>query len=97
MTTKTIVVKCPFCKSEKVSKNGRNGTGKQVYNCNNQECNRKNFIEEYKYKACDPEVRKQVLKMATDCTGTRATGRILGISKDTVTAILKKLKIGHGR
>jgi len=27
--------------------------------------------------------------MAVDGTGTRATGRILGISKDTVTAILK--------
>ncbi len=28
--------------------------------------------------------------MAVDCTGTRATSRILGISKDTVTSILKK-------
>jgi len=27
--------------------------------------------------------------MAVDGTGTRATGRILGISKDIVTAILK--------
>jgi len=35
--------------------------------------------------------------MAVDCTGTRATSRILGISKDTVTAILKKQKTGHGR
>jgi len=97
MTTKTILVKCPFCGSEKVSKNGHNKTGKQVYNCNNSECDKHNFIEEYTYRACNPEVRKQVLKMAADCTGTRATGRILGISKDTVTAILKKLKIGHGR
>ena len=30
--------------------------------------------------------------MAVDGTGTRATGRILDISKDTVTAILKKTK-----
>ncbi len=28
--------------------------------------------------------------MAVECTGTRATSRVLGISKDTVTAILKK-------
>ncbi len=28
--------------------------------------------------------------MTFDCTGTRATSRILGISKDTVTAILRK-------
>ncbi|MDR2204366.1 MAG: hypothetical protein LBE76_08795 [Nitrososphaerota archaeon] len=34
-----------------------------------------------------PKVHNQVLKMAVNGTGTRATGRILGISKDTVTAI----------
>ena len=97
MATKTVTVKCPHCGSEKVSKNGHNKTGKQVYNCNNTECDRRNFVEEYTYKAYNPEVRKQVLKMAVDCTGTRATGRILGISKDTVTAILKKTKIGLGK
>ena len=84
-------------RKRKSIKNGHNKTGKQVYNCNNKECSRKNFVEEYTYKACNPEVREQVLKMTTDCTGTRATGRILGISKDTVTAILKKLKNGHGK
>ncbi len=36
-----------------------------------------------------PEVREQVLKIAVDCTGTRETERILCISKDTATAILK--------
>jgi transposase-like protein len=97
MTTKIITVKCPFCGSEKVSKNGHNKTGKQVYNCNNPECDKHNFVENYTYKAYNPEVRQQVLKMAVDCNGTRATGRILGISKDTVTAILKKTKIGSGR
>ena len=90
MTTKTVKVKCPFCGSEKVSKNGHNKTGKQVYNCNNSECARRNFVEEYTNKGYDPSVRAKVLQMAVDCTGTRATGRILGISKDTVTAILKK-------
>jgi len=97
MVTKTITVKCPHCRSEKVSKNGHNKTGKQVYNCNNAECKHKNFVEEYTYEAYKPETREKVLKMAVDCTGTRATGRILGISKDTVTAILKKQKTGHGR
>ena len=97
MATKTETVRCPFCGSEQVSKNGHNKTGKQVYNCNNPECGHRNFVEEYTYKAYNPEVREQVLKMAVDCTGTRATGRILGISKDTVTAILKKTKIGFGK
>ena len=89
-------VSCPFCGSEKVSKNGHNKTGKQVYRCNNAECKRTNFVEEYTYNGRNPEARRQVLKMAVNCTGTRATGRILGISKDTVTAILKKPNIGYG-
>ena len=97
MVTKSVTVKCPFCGSEKVSKNGHNQTGKQVYRCNNPACRHTSFVEEYTYKACDPKVRRQVLKLAIDCTGTRATGRILGISKDSVTAILKKRKIGPGR
>ncbi|MDR2699649.1 MAG: hypothetical protein LBC12_02370 [Nitrososphaerota archaeon] len=51
-------------------------------------------MEQYTHKAYLPKVRNQVLKMTADGTGTRATGRILGISKDTVTAILKKHKTG---
>ncbi len=97
MSEKVVKIRCPFCNSDKVTKNGHNKTGKQVYNCKNPECKHHNFVEGYTYKAYEPEVRKQVLKMAVDCTGTRATSRILGISKDTVTAILKKQKIGHGR
>ena len=90
MMTKAVVVKCPMCANEKISKNGHNATGKQVYNCSNQDCKRRTFVEEYTHNACKPEIRKQVLKMAVGGTGTRATGRILGISKDSVTAILKK-------
>jgi transposase-like protein len=97
MATRIIKVKCPFCESEAVSKNGHNKNGKQVYRCNNIECKRRSFTEEYTNKAYDPKIREQVLKMAVDCTGTRATARILGISKDTVTAILKKQKIGLGK
>ncbi len=97
MVTKTVTVKCPVCGSEKVSKNGHNKTGNQVYRCDNPECSRYSFVEEYKYKGYNPEIRKQILNLAVDGVGTRATGRLLGISKDTVTAVLKKLKTGYGR
>jgi transposase-like protein len=93
MATIETIVKCPYRKSENVSKHGVN-TGKQRYIYNNKECKHKTFYAEYKYKACNQEVREQVYKMAVDCTGTRATGRILGISKDTVLSLLKKMKIG---
>ena len=97
METKTAKVQCPFCGSGKVSKNGHNKTGNHVYNCRNSECTHRNFVEAYTYNAYKPEIRTQVLKMAVECTGTRATGRILAISKDTVTAILKKSKNGLPR
>ncbi len=89
MVKKEIIVRCPFCNSENVPKHGHNKVGKWIYHCKNVECTHKYFVEEYTYKAYNPEVRQQVLQMAVDGTGTRATGRILGISKDTVTAILK--------
>jgi len=89
---KESTIKCPYCDSYKTSKNGHSKTHKQVYNCNNPQCTRQNFIEQYTHKAYAPGVREQVLKMVADGTGIRATGRILGISKDTVTAILKKEK-----
>jgi transposase-like protein len=88
---KIVKVLCPFCGSDKVSKNGHNKTGKQVYNCNNSKCKHRNFIEQYTQSLL-PDVRNQVLKMSVNDTGTHATGRILGISKDTVTAIFKKNK-----
>lgn len=94
MVEKTIAVKCPFCGSENVRKHGHNASGKQVYDCKNSECKHKNFVECYTYKACEPGIRQKVLKMSVDGNGTRATGRILGISKDTVTSILKKQKVG---
>ena len=87
MVTKTVIIRCPYCGSERVSWNGHNKAGKQRYLCNNPECPHRSFVEEYTNKACDPKVREQVLKLAIDCTGTRATGRILGIAKDSVTAI----------
>ncbi len=76
MATKAVTVKCPFCGSDEVSLHGHNKTGKQVYQCKNPECTHKYFVEEYTYKAYKPEVRRQVLKMIAEYTGTRATSRI---------------------
>ena len=96
MVTRLIVVKCPTCGSEKVSKNGRKKTGKQVYNRDNHDCDRRDFVEEYTYNGSNPKIREKILDMTANGNGTRATGRVLGISKDTVTSVLKKRKIGLG-
>ena len=83
-------VKCPFCGSDNVVKNGKNATGKQTYLCKNKECLQSGFIEDYTYKACDPKVKEKIYVMTVNGNGTRAISRILDISKDTVTAAIKK-------
>ena len=42
--------------------------------------------------ACKPGVKQMIIDMAMNASGTRDTGRVLGVSKDTVTATLKKQK-----
>ena len=85
-------VKCPFCGSEDVSLFGKTKSGTQRYICNNVECSHKTFQLEYKYNACKPGAHERIIEMAMNGSGTRDTGRALHISKDTVTAVLKKRK-----
>ena len=81
-----VTLQCAKCQSEDIEKNGtRNGV--QKYHC--CRCG-KYFQLNYTYKACQPGTEEQVWKMSHNGSGTRDIGRVLGISKDTVTAILKK-------
>jgi len=65
---------------------------KQIYCCKNPDCPKKYFSESYANKGCDPQARSQVLQMTANGNGTRAISRVLGISTNTVTAILKEQK-----
>ena len=89
MAIKTIKVKCPNCRSDQVAKNGRNQIGKQTYICKNPDCFRRSFTEKYTNRGVLPEVRKQALEMS-EYRGPCTTGRILGISRNTVASIRKK-------
>ena len=86
-------IKCPYCGSEDVVLFGKSSTGKQRYLCRNSECKHKTFQLKYERNAYKPGVHEQVVMMAMNGSGTRDTRRVLGISKDTVTAILKKTEI----
>ena len=88
-----IKVKCPYCGSEEVVLNGKNSTGRQRYFCHNKACSHKTFQLEYKNKASIPGTKEKIVEMAMNGAGTRDTGRVLGISKNTVTAVLKNGKI----
>ena len=91
-----IKVLCPSCGSDVVL-HGTNSNGKQRLLCRNAECSRKTFQLEYTYNAYKPGVKQQIVDMAMNGSGTRDTGRVLGISKDTVPAVLKKRQISHNK
>ena len=83
-----IKVKCVSCGSTEVIKFGKQ-FGHQRYYC--KHC-KKAFQLDYTYKACEPGVKDKIIDMAMNGAGTRDTARTLGVSKDTVTTTLKKLK-----
>ena len=88
----TTNVKCPYCGSENVIFFGYSRSGKRRCKCQNKECAHTTFQLEYTYKACKPGTSETIIKMAMNAAGTRDTARTLGISKDTVTRHLRKLK-----
>ncbi len=80
-------VLCRYCSSTDLQKNGKSKQNKQRYRCKNCE---KSFILRYTYNACSPGIKEQIDKMLLNSSGTPDIGRVLKISKDTVTAHIKK-------
>lgn len=87
-----IEVKCPYCGKERVIKYGKGKTGAKRYKCMNEDCHRKIFQLEYVKNAFKLGCKKTIVEMAMNGCGTRDTGRILKISPNTVTSVLKKQK-----
>ena len=86
-----IKVECPYCGSKEISLYGKNSTtGRQRYLCCNKACNHKTFQVEYKNNGSRPGVKEKIVEMTINGGGTRDTGRVLGISPNTVTSVLKK-------
>ena len=81
------VIECRYCGSEDLRKNGKSVTGVQQWYCN--DC-KKYFQLDYRYNACRPGVKEQIIELTLNSSGVRDIGRVLSISKDTVTAVLKK-------
>ena len=86
-----IKVLCPDCGSDDVVRNGF-CNGRQRVLCRNKVCSRSTFQLEYTYNAYKPGVKQQIVDMAMNGSGVRDTGRVLNVSKDTVTSVLKKQK-----
>ena len=85
-----IAVKCPFCQSTNVVKNGKSKQGKQRYRCRHKECPRSTFIRDYTHYGYKPEVKQKIIEMAVNASGIRDTARVFSISTHTVIKQLKK-------
>ena len=92
-----VKVKCPYCGSEEVVFYGKNSTGKQRMLCKNPACAHKAFRLEYTYNASRPGTKEKIVEMVMNGSGTRDTGRVLKVSKDTVTSVLKKQRNTQSR
>jgi IS1 family transposase len=71
-------------------KAGRSKAGTQRYRCHNLECKTKTFMLDYRYKACEPGIKQQVVDMSINGSVIRDTARVLKINKNTVISTLKK-------
>lgn len=71
-------------------KSGHSASGTQRYRCQNPDCGTKTFMLAYRYKACSPGIKEQVVEMSIHGSGIRDTARVLKINKNTVIRTLKK-------
>ena len=82
-------MQCPDCKSERISKNGKNKQGKQNYVCT--ECNRQFIIDYEPYKGYSAEFKRECLKMYVNGMGFRAIERVKGVHHTTVITWVKEV------
>ncbi len=81
-----IVMKCPHCDSERISKNGHRH-GKQRYLC--KDCG-KQFPEVYSLQGYGDEVKQQCLELYCNGVGFREIERRTGVSHNTVIHWVKQ-------
>ncbi|MGI8466916.1 MAG: IS1 family transposase [Pyrinomonadaceae bacterium] len=79
-------INCPHCSSFNLKKNGKTQNKKQKYLCQN--CG-KQFITDYTYQGCRPEISSLILKMILNSSGIRDISRVLAVSTNTILKIIR--------
>ena len=82
-------VRCLHCKSKQVVKYGIQANGSPRCKC--KDCG-KTFQLEYLSAGESPETKSQIIKMSLNGSGMRDISKVLGISRNTVDAVLKNEK-----
>lgn len=80
-------INCPHCSSNDLVKNGKSSNGTQCWRC--KKC-KKYFRLVYRYNARKKGMKEKIVELTLNSSGVRDIGRVLKISKDTVTSVLKK-------
>ena len=88
----SIQVNCPQCDRDNIRKFGYSEHGVPRYLCCSNECKTKSFMLEYRYKAYEPSIKKQIVEMAINDSSIRDISRVLSIDKKTIINTLKKRK-----
>ena len=81
-----VAVSCVHCKSKKVVKYGTQSNGTPRCKC--EKCG-KTFQLEYLSAGASPGTKLQIIKMSLNGSGMRDISRVLGVSRNTVNAVLK--------
>lgn len=88
-----ISVKCRFCGlTAPVKKHGTGNGGYPRYRSQTCCCT---FQLDYKYRACQPGIKEQVVELAINNAGIRDTARALHISINAVIRTLKNSTQGR--
>lgn len=80
-------ITCPRCDSLAIKKNGRSKQNKQRYRCNH--CFRQ-FLTDYTYQGCRPEIRQMIVPMTLNGSGIRDITRVLGVCINTVLKTIQQ-------
>ena len=86
MITRVVVYRCRHCGSEKIVKNGHNGSGSQQYWC--KDCGKRCVLEpQHSYTEAQKE---QIIAAYHERPSMRGIQRIFGVSPQTLASWLKK-------
>jgi len=83
----TITLRCPYCKSDALVRNGRAPNGKQKYLC--RACQRQNREDPTPYAYSDKR-REEILRAYEERSSLRDLERTFGVSRQTVVTWIKK-------
>ena len=83
----TLSLPCPSCASADIIRFGRNRNDQQRYRC--RAC-RRVFCPQAKPRGTDPERQAQILAAYHERYSMRGIARVFGISRNTLSAWLKK-------